>query len=209
MLLDHRINKYIYGHMVFVDLGCGSGEILDELVERFECPVGLDAFLARLKNRSKKPKEWNFLQTNLNRPFPLKSNCAETVFANQTIEHIIDPRVFAQEIYRILQTGDVSIVTTPNIRYLKNLWRIAVKGLGPCTASGNQIDGPWDDGHIHYFTHQDLRKIFQKAGFSVVLSQGLIDFSYEKLVRRLADRYSSSSLVREFFSGTILLIARK
>ena len=209
MLLDPRINKYFQGRKVFVDLGCGSGEILDQLVERFDCLVGLDGFLTRFKKRNEKPKEWNFLQANLNQPFPLKSNCAETVLANQSIEHIIDPSFFALEIYRILQTEGVSIITTPNIRYLKNLWRIVVKGRGPSTASGNQIDGPWDGGHIHYFTHRDLREIFAKVGFSTVLSQGLVDLRYENLVRRLADLYSTSTLVREFFCGNILLIAKK
>ena len=207
--MDQRINKYFQGHKVFVDLGCGSGEILDKLVVRFDCPVGLDRFLARFEKRNEKPREWNFLQANLNRTFPLKSNCAETVLANQVIEHIIDPGFFALEIYRILQKGGVSIITTPNIRYLKNLWRTVFKGLGPSTASGNQIDGPWDGGHIHYFTHRDLREIFEKVGFSIVFSQGLVDLRYENLVRRLADRYSSSTLVREFFCGNILLIARK
>ena len=169
----------------------------------------MDRFLARFKKRNEKPREWNFLQANLNRTFPLKSNCAETVLANQAIEHIIDPGFFALEIYRILQKGGVSIITTPNIRYLKNLWRIVFKGFGPSTACGNQIDGPWDGGHIHYFTHRDLREIFVKVGFSNVFSQGLVDLRYENFVRRLADRYSLSTMVREFFCGNILLIARK
>ena len=88
MLLDPRINRYFQGHKVFVDLGCGSGEILDKLVMRFDCSVGLDKFLERFKKRNKKPRKWYFLQANLNRTFPLRSNCAETVLANQAIEHI-------------------------------------------------------------------------------------------------------------------------
>ena len=131
MLLDPRITKHFQGHKVFVDLGCGSGEILDKLVVRSDCSVGLDRFFARFNKRTEKPREWNFLQANLNLNFPLKSNCAETVLANQAIEHIIDPSFFAFEIYRILQKGGVSIITTPNIRYLKNLWRLVFKDLGP------------------------------------------------------------------------------
>jgi len=103
----------------------------------------------------------------------------------------------------------VTIITTPNIRYVKNLWRIAVDGCGPQTAGNNKIDGPWDDGHLHYFTHRDLREIFLESGFSDVWSAGFVNLENGGIARRIADRYSAVKPVRKFFSGNILLVARK
>lgn len=139
----------------------------------------------------------------------MSSDSVYTAFANQVIEYIVDPRPFVAEICRILKYGGVIIITTPNIRYVKNLWRIAVNGRGPQTAGDDQIDGLWDDGHLHYFTHRDLREIFLEAGFSNVSSTGLINLENDGLTRRIADCYSADKPVREFLSGNILLIARK
>jgi SAM-dependent methyltransferase len=208
-MLDPRIKTFFKGKDLFVDLGCGSGDILDALVGCYGTLIGLDRYETRLKKRGTRTRGWIFIQADLNQHFPLSSDSVDTAFANQVIEHILDPGLFAIEIYRILRRGGVGIITTPNIRYVKNLWRIVVNGHGPCTAGDNQIDGLWDDGHLHYFTHRDLREIFLEAGFSNVSSKGLVNIENGGLARRLADRYSAVKPVQEFLSGNILLIARK
>ncbi|HDH07750.1 MAG TPA: class I SAM-dependent methyltransferase [Candidatus Moranbacteria bacterium] len=208
-MLDPRIEKYLSFSKVFIDLGCGSGETLDALVGRYETLIGIDAFETRHKMRKAAPIGWEFSRADLNQPFPLPADYADTVFANQVIEHIADPRFFASEIYRVLRKDGVSIITTPNVRYIKQIWRIVVRGLGPCTANGEQLDGPWDDGHVHYFTHKDLRNVFKAAGFSSLMSQALIDLSQDNWIRRILDHYASTAPVREFLSGNILLVAKK
>ena len=155
------------------------------------------------------PYRWHFVLANLNEQFPLKNDYVDLVFANQVIEHIADPRFLSSEISRILKQRGVVIIATPNIRYVKNLLRIVINGRGPRTAGDNQIDGPWDDRHIHYFTHRDLREIFLKSGFSDVWSAGFVNLENGGLARRIADRYSAVKPVREFFSGNILLVERK
>jgi len=208
-MLDPRVKTFIKGKDVFVDFGCGKGDILDELVGSYGTLIGLDKYDKRLKKRSTTYREWIFIQADLNHQFPLSSDSVDTALANQVIEHILDPRFFATEIYRILRRGGVGIITTPNIRYVKNLMRIVINGRGPRTAGDNKIDGPWDDGHIHYFTHRDLREIFFKSGFSDVWSTGFINLGNGGLARRIVCRYSAVKPFREFFSGNILLVARK
>lgn len=208
-MLDSRIKSSFRGKDAFVDIGCGSGDILDALVGRYRTLIGLDRFETRLKNRGTRPRKWKFVQADLNQYFPLSSNSVDTAFANQVVEHILDPLHFAAEIYRILKPRGAAIITTPNIRYVKNLSRIIINGFGPRTAGGNKLYGPWDGGHLHYFTHRDLHEIFSEAGFSSMSSTGLVNLGNGTFFRRLADLYSATRMVREFFSGNILLIARK
>lgn len=206
--LDTRISRHATGGGTFVDLGCGDGCAVDELCGRFEKSIGIDHSTARMSTRSAQPVKWTFLQADLNATVPLESNTIDVVLANQVIEHIVDPHRFVGEIYRILRPGGKAIVTTPNIRYIKHLWHIALKGRGPRTANDNTIDGHWDDGHIHYFTHSDLRSLFLHAGFSVVTSSALIDIqSKRSVIRVFLDSLSGSFPVREFLSGNILLVA--
>ena len=101
-------------------------------------------------------------------------------------------------------------MTTPNIRYVKHLWRLAIQGLGPKTANYNIIDGVWDDGHIHYFTHRDLNEVFMNVGFQLTTSKALIGRGKSmRWLRALLDHFSASLLVKEYLSGNILLVATK
>lgn len=193
-----------------VDLGCGSGALLEALEDQFEARIGLDVSTRRLEqSESGRAHSWQFRQADLNGAFPLESSSVDAVIANQVIEHIVNPISFCNEIHRVLKPGGRCVVTTPNIRYLRNIARILVAGHGPRTACGETLDGAWDDGHIHYFTHRDLREIMAQIGFRVVRSRALVDIGDNGAVRRVLDSRSDSWLIREFLSGNILVWAEK
>lgn len=193
-----------------VDLGCGSGHLLRTLADRFERRIGLDVSRTRLDTLAVGNTDgWEFREADLNGIFPLADASADAVIANQVIEHILDPVKFAHEIHRILRPGGRCVITTPNIRYLKNIAHLVFSGYGPRTAGGNTLDGAWDDGHIHYFTHRDLRVIFSQSGFAHVASAALIDLARDGVLRPLLDRRAGGWFVREFLSGNILLWAEK
>jgi SAM-dependent methyltransferase len=194
---------------VVVEAGCGSSEWLRSLGGQFDQRIGLDISTKRLEKAGIKPDGWTFKLADLNSPFPLADRSVEVVLANQVIEHVIDPFHVAQEIHRVLKPGGRCVLTTPNMRYLKNLGAILFAGKGPRTAHGNMLDGRWDDGHLHYFTHRDLRDLFVQVGFSQAESTALIDTRSRNLVRKLLDMLSDTAIVREFLSGNILFWAVK
>lgn len=208
--MNIRMKQAIGSGTCVVDLGCGSGQLLRELSGRFDQRIGLDVSRRRLDTLADGDTDgWEFREADLNGLFPLADASADAVIANQVIEHILDPVKFSREIHRILRPGGRCVVTTPNIRYLKNIVHLVFSGYGPQTAGGNTLDGAWDDGHIHYFTHRDLREIFAQAGFSRLESTALIDLSRGGRARNLLDRWGASWPVREFLSGNILLWAEK
>lgn len=193
-----------------IDVGCGSGHLLNGLAGQFEQRIGLDVSRRRLDELGGgRPDGWEFREADLNEAFPLEDESADVVVANQVIEHILDPMSFAREIRRILLPGGRSVITTPNIRYLKNIAHILLSGYGPRTSGGNTMDGAWDDGHVHYFTHRDLRELFSQAGFRLVSSSALIDVSGGGLLRSPLDYYATTWPVRELLSGCIVLWAKK
>lgn len=208
--VDNRLKSLIGTGYCIVDVGCGSGHLLNDLAGNFERRIGLDVSRRRLeKLAGGHTNGWEFREADLNDAFPLESAFADTVVANQVIEHILDPLKFAGEIHRVLRPGGRCVITTPNIRYLKNIAYVLLSGYGPRTSGGNTMDGVWDDGHLHYFTHRDLRETFSRVGFMQVKSSALIDLSGGGLFRRPLDYFDTTCPVREFLSGCIVLWVEK
>ena len=208
--MDPRILEALGTGGCVVDLGCGSGQLLNDVAGRFERRIGLDISRRRLDAIPGDTLDWDFRLADLNQRFPLEDGIADAVIANQVIEHIIDPVGFAQEIHRVLRHGERCVITTPNIRYLKNIAHLLFSGYGPRTAGDNTMDGAWDDGHLHYLTHRDLRELFTGIRFYSVESAALIaNVEHGWTIRRLLDRWRSTWPVREFLSGCILLRAVK
>lgn len=207
MAFDQRIKRLLPVGGSIVDLGCGSGEMLDAVGDLFEERIGID--ISRHGFSQRQVHGCTFIEADLNSAFPLRNNWANAVIANQVIEHIVDPMGFVREINRILRPDGMCIVTTPNIRYLKNIRHLLFSGHGPRTAGGNTTDGVWDDGHLHYFTHRDICELFAKAGFREIKSGALIDLTHGGILRHALDRAADTWPVREFLSGNILFAARK
>lgn len=205
---DTRLLEYFAGGECFVDLGCGAGGVCRALAGKYSRVIGLDFNPSKVKDAGRSGF-WDFIRTDLNKPIELNDGIADGVLANQVIEHILDPMAFITEIHRLLKPGGMAVITTPNIRYLKHIWRILVRGKGPQTANGNTEDGPWDDGHVHYFTHKDLRELFSQMNFREINSRALIDLGRKSLLRDLFARHSNFYLIREFLSGNVLIIGIK
>jgi ubiquinone/menaquinone biosynthesis C-methylase UbiE len=181
--------------------------MLDAIGDRFEVRIGIDVTRDGLVGRQ--IHGWTFIEADLNSAFPLENNWADAVIANQVIEHIVNPLVFVEEIYRVLRPEGICLVTTPNIRYLKNIVHLLFSGYGPRTAGGNNIREDWDGKHLHYFTHRDLHEMFAKAGFRRIESRALINLTGGEMIRHALDRAANAWPVREFLSGNILFAASK
>lgn len=205
---DGVLKEWLVPGEHFVELGCGTGEIIGAVAQLYQQSIGVDLNPAKVAdNGSERP--WTFVESDLNERFPLADGWADCIVANQVIEHVYNPFHFAREAYRSLRPGGRLVVTTPNIRYLKNIWWIVFSGHGPRTAGANTLDGEWDDGHIHYFTHRDLLELFRSVGFARVQSMALVGMYNANLARRSIHRLRHLWLTREFLAGNILLVADK
>ena len=87
-MLDPRLSKFMSGGKVIVDLGCGAGEVLDELSQLYEVVIGLDVNTTRLDQCNAPPARWSFVCADLNQHFSIETDYADVVLANQVIKHI-------------------------------------------------------------------------------------------------------------------------
>lgn len=126
------------------------------------------------------------------------------------IEHVANPVLLVEEAFRITRPGGELMVTTPNVRKVRHLFRLFVQGHGPRTSTFRQDEVLWDGGHIHYFTSNDLVALFRDAGFVSIRSLALISADgFLPGARRLLSRWPENPIVREFLTGRLMVTGRK
>jgi SAM-dependent methyltransferase len=204
------VDELFVGGDLVLDLGCGDGSWLDTIGPRYRSAIGIDISRDGMDSRTGDAPSWRFIKADLGEGLPFENGIADAIRANQVIEHVRDPRALAVEAHRVLRPGGLLFLTTPNIRYVRHLVRLALFGRGPMTSA--HVPGPsreWDDGHLHYFTPGDLRRIVFAAGFSSILVSGLIAPTGRlQVLRPIAATLSGYAPIREFLSGNTLLVAR-
>ena len=206
---DARIDWYLRYARTIVDLGCGDGSWLDSHLETEG--IGVDIAPPDAGNNSEQHRRWSFIQADLDHGIPLEDGRADGIRANQVIEHIRNPLRFVTEVRRVLRPGGVFVATTPNIRYLRHIVRLALRGQGPMTSQrAARTATDWDDGHIHFFTVDDLEWLALAAGFAAFRTEALIDLSGRlSALRRALNGARRNGVVKGLLSGNLLLVARK
>jgi SAM-dependent methyltransferase len=186
-----------------LDVGFGSGLVLQELKGRFKERYGTEMsfppFASELLKQGIKLKRAG------SGKLPFRDGYFDLVVSLDVVEHVFDPLSFMKDLRRVLGPGGRVIVTTPNVRYFRQIFRILVQGLGPQT-SGEAIG--YDGGHLHYFTTRDLLDLAKAAGFRNARVEGTVTvWGHGKFFKRILMRFRSFVFVRDFFSGAIMLLA--
>ena len=187
-----------------LDVGLGNGLVLQHLKGRFAERVGTDLALSRHALALKR-EGIKVIKADVSKGLPFKAGHFDLVVTLDVLEHVFDPLAFLVELRRCLAPGGRLVLSTPNIRYLRQLWRIAVQGRGPQT-SGEDIG--WDGGHLHYFSSKDLLELAAQAGFQDSRVEGMPSaLGRAKALKRALVPLRNAWLVREFFSAGHLLVA--
>lgn len=69
------------------------------------------------------------------------------------------------------------MISTPNIRYLRHLFSLIVKGRFPETSGDTEH---WDGGHLHYFTYKDIEELLKSFVFKIVMRKGVFGMDFLK-----------------------------
>jgi len=206
-----NVDALFRGGELIVDLGCGDGSWLDRIAPRYRTAIGVDINRAPIDERPSGPDDWQFIHADLDAALPFDDGVADAVRANQVIEHVREPAALLTEARRILRPGGLLVVTTPNVRYVSHLIRLIVLGRGPMTSAHEPgASHAWDDGHCHYFTPGDLRRIARSSGFESIGMAALIAPTGRlQLIRPILMRLSAAAPIREFLSGNTLMVAHR
>jgi 2-polyprenyl-6-hydroxyphenyl methylase/3-demethylubiquinone-9 3-methyltransferase len=81
------------------------------------------------------------------------------VVSLEVVEHLYDPRKYAQTLYALVEQGGTALVSTPYHGYLKYL------ALAASGKLDSHLDPLWDHGHIKFWSKRTLRTLLEEAGF--------------------------------------------
>ena len=94
---------------------------------------------------------------------PFVADSADLICALDFIEHIVDPENFARECFRLLKSSGEVFINTPNIQFYEHIQTLIHTGYFPHTSGDKDV---FHGGHLAFYTYNDLRLIFDVAGFT-------------------------------------------
>jgi 2-polyprenyl-3-methyl-5-hydroxy-6-metoxy-1,4-benzoquinol methylase len=84
------------------------------------------------------------------------------VVSLEVVEHLFDPRAYAETVFDLLEPGGAAVISTPYHGYLKNL-ALAVSGR-----MDEHFTALWDGGHIKFWSEATLTQLLRGAGFTEI-----------------------------------------
>lgn len=107
-----------------LDLGCGTGIYLREIIERGFCGIGIDISFDMVSSANEKldtTEKSFFIQGDIEK-LPFGDNSFECIICAGTLEFLPDLKSALSEIRRILMNSGIFIATFPNAVKLKNIF---------------------------------------------------------------------------------------
>jgi len=200
--VDSALRK---GGNKLLDVGCGNGVLVEIVKDKFANLYGCD--ISKTAANEAKKRGMDALCVDFNNGYlPYADASIDNISCIEVIEHVIDPQEILKEMYRILLPGGKLVLTTPNIRYFRNLACLTFKGIFPHTTASSFV---WGGGHFHYFTRKDLVLLLSRVGFKKIKFQIAHGQFRKSWKRRLIHKIAGDSIFGEWFCGGIIVEAAK
>ncbi|MFH4353961.1 MAG: methionine biosynthesis protein MetW [Neisseriaceae bacterium] len=154
-----------------LDLGCGSGELLEALSKEKGClSYGVEIDIAKTLQAMK--KGISILQLDIENDFSIfKENQFDIVILSQTLQAMRNPELILQEMLRL---AEEAIVSFPNFGYWRNRLQLSLGGKMPI--SENMPYSWFETPNIHWCTIEDFESLCKKNTIQIldkiVLTQG-------------------------------------
>jgi SAM-dependent methyltransferase len=147
----------------FLDLGCNRGAYLSHYHQGKS--VGVDLAHSVLRQAKQRHPAAFYVQGDAQQLGFIRSKSFDCLLCSEVIEHVTLPNRIFGEAFRILKSGGVFLLTTPNYTKKKPTW-IPIGEL-----RGFGISGVADDRYFHTaFRPEELRAMAGEAGFEIVES---------------------------------------
>ena len=151
--------------VTILDVGCNDGSLLVGLAGHNRKLVGID-ISPTCAAKARRLYGLNVQVGDASQALPYGSDVFDVVICSEIIEHIYDTNFLCAEVWRVLKSGGLIVVTTPNINCVRNrlLVLIGRYPYGP----GNSLDGAGHGVHIRVYNMATLTEQLTRRRFRVL-----------------------------------------
>ena len=194
MIAYKEASKLISGTVL--EIGCGEGYGISELVKFSEKYIGVDKFDTFISEEIKKNNDIVFHKMEIPPLLNIEANSIDFVVTFQVIEHIKDDHYFLKEIFRVLKPGGKLLLTTPNklMSLSRNPWHIReytpfeMKDILSKYFAKTQVNGVYGNGLVMEYYKKNkgsVKKItrFDIFNFQYILPRWILQVPYDILNR--------------------------
>ena len=194
MIAYKEASRLISGTVL--EIGCGEGYGISELVKFSEKYIGVDKFDTFISEEIKKNNDIVFHKMEIPPLLNIEANSIDFVVTFQVIEHIQDDHYFLKEIFRVLKPGGKLLLTTPNklMSLSRNPWHIReytpfeMNDILSKYFAKTQVNGVYgNDLVMEYYkkNKESVKKItrFDIFNFQYILPRWILQVPYDILNR--------------------------
>lgn len=142
-----------------LEVGCGDASFTKDLTRFSKHVYALDVSPKQIASNREKYPEVQFVAHDLAEPLPFDANRFQAIWCSEVLEHLFDPAFALREMHRILKPRGFIMITVPYHGRFKNVWIALFKW-------DHHFDPEYP--HIRFFTKNTLRRLCEKAGFSMI-----------------------------------------
>jgi 2-polyprenyl-3-methyl-5-hydroxy-6-metoxy-1,4-benzoquinol methylase len=175
-----KVFNYIDSGTKVLDIGCSSGNFGKVLIDKKKCVVdGIEPDQADFDEARKKLR--NVYQLNVETDdLSLIDDRYDFIYFGDVIEHLVHPVETLRRVRTLLKEDGAIVFSIPNMSHLS----VRLMLLGGKFMYGET--GLLDKTHLHFYTHQEVQRVFSEAGYAIVdLDPVLKDYPKEILEEEL------------------------
>lgn len=148
-----------------LDVGCGEGRFAAALVGAGAEVVAIDVATEPLRRALERHPGLDLRLVEPEAPLPLEDSSFDVVWAGETIEHVADTALWLSELRRVLRSGGLLLLSTPDHGPMSRLWMALSR-----RAFEARFD-PHSD-HLRFYTRRALAALLADFGFEEVEVRG-------------------------------------
>ena len=166
--------------LTILDAGCGNGYIASQLASMGHNVTGIDSSKDGILIGRKAYPNVRFEVHSVYDDLRDIAVEVDLVVSSEVIEHLYRPKLFLENISKVLRRGGYIILTTPYHGYLKNL------SLSLFDHWDKHHTVEWEGGHIKFFSEKTLARMINSCGFDNVIfrNAGRVRWLWKSMVCR-------------------------
>lgn len=145
-----------------LDVGCGAGYFTAAVARLGLEVVGIDVAAEALRRAGAEHPGVELRLVDSGAPLPFEDSSFDVIWVGDTLEHVHDTEAFLSELRRVLRSGGLLLLTTPDHGPLLMLWL----ALRPSRLQ-ERFDPRAD--HLRFYTRSSLLDLLDDFGFEDIV----------------------------------------